>query len=434
MNKFFLSILLIFLFSFSSFAKNSFFDGKQVSIPKVSAGDRNYSATMTLKPNSTPLKFEVIETLLIDDLGNSKTTYSDNVLYINAVNVGNKVFQATLKQIANDPLVFELESAVVLELPDTKKPTGIYVLSNRNSTSNIRDYDFVAGYTLRPHWSDLEIGDGQYDFSTIDDALTQLEAINKFLTLEVRPLSIPSHLSHKIETRWETSKGFKTGAPWDENFINRWKNFNLVLANHSLKLADGTSVRLADHPNLKQISAPIVGLSGIRERTGTLVQLPDYNRETFIQSILDSVHATIDVFPKQHHFISVFIMDDENLVQPLDEAIVEKLMEEFNYNDLPTLGFFQELLSDSGPKPELLGKLIIKYSEQTYIMFQALTSWTSSFMGHQDKVATGSPAVGIELGYNNYGASYVELYLSDIDNPLLADELRIWNNKLTSEK
>lgn len=433
MYKNFLSILLIFPFSFSSFAENSTFDGKQISITKVSAGEKNYSAKMTLIPNSLPLKFEVTETLLIDDLGNSKTTYSDKVLYINAVNVGNTVFQAYLKQIAITPLVFELESAVVLELPNTPQPTGIYVLSNRNSSTNIRDYDFVAGYTLRPHWSDIEIGDEQYDFSSIDDSLTKLEAINKFLTLEVRPLSIPSHLAHIIETRWVTSSGFKTGAPWDENFINSWKKFNQALANHTLILADGTSVRLSDHPNLKQISAPIVGLSGIRERTGTLVQLPDYNRETFIQSILDSVHATIDVFPKQHHFISVFIMDDENLVQPLDEAIVESLMEEFNYNNLPTLGFFQELLSDDGPKPELLGQLLIKYKDLTYIMFQALTSWTSSFLDDQNKVASGSPAVGIELAYNNYSASYVELYLSDIDNPLLADELRIWNNKLTNK-
>ena len=40
-------------------------------------------------------------------------------------------------------------------------------------------------------------------------------------------------------------------------------------------MLDGTTVRLADHPNLETVSSGILGLGGVREMTGALVALPD---------------------------------------------------------------------------------------------------------------------------------------------------------------
>ncbi|NOR28881.1 MAG: hypothetical protein GQ540_10195 [Lutibacter sp.] len=72
-------------------------------------------------------------------------------------------------------------------------------------------------------------------------------------------------------------------------------------------------------------------------------------------------------------------------------------------------------------------------SDDTYIMFQALTSWTSPFTG-VDKVTSGNPATGIELGYTNYEARYYELYISDIDNESLWNDMRTWSTVLLNEQ
>jgi hypothetical protein len=73
-------------------------------------------------------------------------------------------------------------------------PTGIYVLGsarNNPATSrddrlgNIRDYDFVSGYTLRLFWSDLEPAPGQYEFGVLDEALQKLSVLGQGLNVEV---------------------------------------------------------------------------------------------------------------------------------------------------------------------------------------------------------------------------------------------------------
>jgi hypothetical protein len=168
----------------------------------------------------------------------------------------------------------------------------------------------------------------------------------------------------------------------------------------------------------------------VRELSGTLVSLSSYQRQRFVDSVISAVHASRDAFPSKFGFLALFRMDDADRDDPLDGAILDRLMTEFNGPGQPSLGFFQETLSDTGPKPEGLGALLAAAAPKTYIMFQALTSWTSPFTGH-DKVASGHPAVGIALGHATYGATYFELYVTDIDNPELTAELEAWNARLT---
>jgi len=318
-----------------------------------------------------------------------------------------------------------------IDTPSSTTPKGIYVLSNGNTTGNIRDYDFVSGFTLRINWGELEPSQGNYDYTTIDEAISKLQDINQKLTLEVLVFNTPQYVLDGAAETWSFSTG--SPVPWDTFGLNAWDTMAEALANHQVALADGTMVRLADHPTLESVDAPIMGLSGIRDTSGELVNLVSYTREKFINAISASVHSMRKAFPTKFGFIAAFKMDDADIVNPLDEAIVNQLMTEFNGSGQLTLGFFQELLSDVGPLPDTMGALLNMVASDTYIMFQALTSWTSPFTGG-DKVTSGNPATGIELGFTNYGARYYELYISDIDNESLWEDMRAWSEIILTEE
>lgn len=313
----------------------------------------------------------------------------------------------------------------------TDRPTGIYVLSNGNSIGNIRDYDFVSGLTLRFNWGEFETSQGIYDFSVIDDAIAELQTIDKKLTLELLVFDPPQYVLDNSET-WLFFSGSEMPLPWDSFALAAWDNLAVALANHLVPLEDGTMVSFSEHPTLETIATPIMGLSGIRELSGNLVNTDSYDRDLFLNGINQSVHSLRDVFPNKYAFMSAFGMDDDNLFEPLDEAIVDMLMTEFNNEGQLTLGLFQELLSDVGPTPDGVGRLLSLVSNDTYILFQALTSWTTPFTG-ENNVTSGNPTTGIELGFNNFGARYFELYLSDIDNQELWDDLRNWNEIIINE-
>ncbi|NOR28882.1 MAG: hypothetical protein GQ540_10200 [Lutibacter sp.] len=153
-------------------------------------------------------------------------------------------------------------------------PKGIYVLSNGNTTGNIRDYDFVSGFTLRINWGELEPSQGNYNYTTIDDAIAKLQDINQKLTLEVLVFNTPQYVLDSASETWNFSSG--SPVPWDAFGLEAWGNAAEALANHQVALADGTMIPLSEHPTLESVDAPVMGLSGIRDTSGKLVNLASY--------------------------------------------------------------------------------------------------------------------------------------------------------------
>lgn len=317
---------------------------------------------------------------------------------------------------------------------DIDGPRGIYVLGNGGGDlRNVRNVPFVEGFSLRIGWEQMERAEGVFDFSAVDEAVACLQSIGKKLTLEVSPLRPPAHVMAKVAESWYNPKaGSFVPVPWDPVVLASWRDFMAALAGHQVADAsrDGAPVRLAEHPTLETVDAPIPGLLGIRELSGTLVALPSYRRERFLEAVAAAVHASRDAFAMKFGFLALFRMDDTEPGDPLDRAVLDRLMAEFNGPGRPTLGFFQETLSDAGPRTDGLGALLAAAAPETYVMFQALTSWSQPFTG-QDSVASGHPATGIAFGYKNYGATYFELYVTDVDNPELQAELAEWNARLT---
>ncbi len=301
------------------------------------------------------------------------------------------------------------------------------------------DFDFVSGYTLRIVWSDLETWDAttqapRYDFSRIDTTLENLRRRGKRMTLELFVTQAPAYiLAQPNVATWlnpNPNQGGIQVVPWDATALHAYQALIQALANHTVA---GTSWRLADHPALESVDAPIIGLQGLRELSNTLINHPGYTREGFVQSVVDSVATSRNAFPLKFGFLAFFAMSDATSNPALDDAVYTRLTSEFNLPGKPSLGFFQETLSDLGPQPSTLGKILAKAAPETYVMFQALRPWTlKAGTPRPREIASATPLAGLELAWANYGATYVELYGADILNSDNTSGLRSWNTFLNA--
>ena len=358
-------------------------------------------------------------------------------------------------------LVFSLCQATNLTA-DILGPTGIYVLSSAQDNpstvtderlSNMRDYDFVDGYTLRMLWQDVDLGDGVYDFSAIDAAITQLQSNQHAtkLNLELLVLGPPQYIQDQATETWEHFKSGVVPVPWDPALQHGHANLIEALASHEVFDANtGQLMPLAQHSALEVTNASVPGINGIRDNFGStgltkLVDLPSYDRQLFVDTVAASVGRTRAAFDEKFGFLGYFSMndgEDSAFGESLNEALLDRLMTDFNNPGQPSLGLFQELLSDAQPNPAGgLGANLLAVSDETYIMFQALTSWLMPFTG-EGNVNSMNPATGIEFAYETYDAKFFEIYISDVDgavngavdsqgNPLI-DDLRFWHDLLAS--
>ena len=111
-------------------------------------------------------------------------------------------------------------------------PCGIFALGDtRYVVGEIAkfDYDFVAGYTLRVPWTDLETWDAGsqtavYNFTRIDNALEELRTRGKRMTLEIFISQVPNHVLTRLGTvTWNNPHptfGGTQVVPWDTNALS----------------------------------------------------------------------------------------------------------------------------------------------------------------------------------------------------------------------
>jgi hypothetical protein len=321
-------------------------------------------------------------------------------------------------------------------------PCGIFALGDtRYVPGEIAkfDYDFVAGYTLRVPWTDLETWDSGtqspvYNFTRIDSALEELRTRGKRMTLEIFISKVPNHVLTQAGTvTWNNPHpnfGGTQVVPWDTNALTAYAALMQALSNH---VVAGTSWRIADHPVLQSVDAAIVGLQGLREVSGVLVTHPAYTRDLFLEAVVQSVRLSRDAFPGKYGFLALFLMEDGVSSPSLDDTILARLLTDFNQPGKPTLGFFQETLSDTGPSASGVGALLATASPQTYTLLQALRPWTLNARDNgvrPAEIASATPLAGLERAWTQFGAAYVELYGADIINTANHEGLRRWSRFL----
>ncbi|MBC8038997.1 MAG: hypothetical protein H7Y06_00475 [Opitutaceae bacterium] len=287
---------------------------------------------------------------------------------------------------------------------------------------------------MRVPWGDIEslntvTQSPVYDFSRIDSTLEELRARGKRMTLEIFIHKVPDYvLGLPGVVTWSNphpTQGGPQVVPWDATALTAYQAMIQNLANHQVA---GTSWRVADHPSLQSVDASIVGLQGLRELSNTLVNHPDYTRERFIQGVVDAVAINRQAFVQKYGFLALFLMTDGIESPALDTSVYARLMTEFNVPGKPSLGFFQETLSDLGPRPDAVGQFLATAAPSTYLLFQALRPWKlREGETRPPEIASGTPVAGIEFAWANYGSTYVELYGGDILASENAEGLRAWN-------
>lgn len=335
---------------------------------------------------------------------------------------------------------FFLFIVISTKLSIYSQPKGIYVLDSNNGTfrdANIRNYSFVDGYVWRTSWSEIETSQGVYNYEGIDHIVKKLDAINKKLTILFGAYSVePSYITlNTVVTNYQFTNPINNttstrAVPYDSYLMQRFQLFLSNLANHKIySISTSSMVALKDHPVLANIATNIAGLGAIRnvngQNTSLNLTLPNYNRNTFVEAILSSMKIQTDLFPTKNVFIPFYKNVNDNINSPtLENYIKSELLSRFDGVQNPKISFWQENLAGytdistntfTGLPLTTFATPLLKLDNAAYTMFQMLQGWTTPFLDPK-KTANSTPFDAMCYAFNTYGASYFEIYVSDIDN------------------
>ncbi len=331
------------------------------------------------------------------------------------------------------------------------QPSGIYVLDNNQGTfrdANIRNYPFVKGFVWRTSWSDLETSQGVYNFAGLDHIVQRLDSVNKKLTILFGAYSIePAYIaSQPGVTTYQFTDPVATvtstrAVPYDSYLLQRFRLFLSALADHKIfSLSTGTMVALRNHPVLANIATNIPGLGAIRNVNGlnTSLQnvLPSYTRGKFVDSLTVSMKIQTDNFPTKNVFIPSYKNISDNTASPaLADLIKSALLINFDGVQNPKISFWQENLAGftdtathvfTGLPTTAFATPLLQLGNGAYTMFQMLQGWTTPF-ADPAKTANSTPFDAMCYAYKTFGASYYEVYVSDVDNMIYQQSFNNWD-------
>lgn len=338
------------------------------------------------------------------------------------------------------------------------RPQGLYILStavnNPNTPqddrlANIRDYDFVSGYTLRLFWSDIETSQGVYDFSVINAAINQLAPLNQALSLEIFTGEEPQYVRDGASATYLDHRGNVNPVPWDPFAQQRQAALYAALGDYVVQTS-GSPHALRDDPTLLSIDAAPAGLNfGVRDLNGAIRSHADYTQQRYIDAVATGVAASAAAFPHDLNFLAFFAFNDGQPGVPVDEQLIQRLAPLYNGPGQTELAFFIESLSDDGPIPQPNGmgpgnNLLDWTNLGGSTMIQALDSWLVHRPERDAQLDSLNPATGIELAHETYGTDFFELYIADVDGAAndaldaagrpIIDDLRHWNALLASPR
>lgn len=306
----------------------------------------------------------------------------------------------------------------------------------------------MDGFVWRTSWSEIETSQGVYNYDGIDHIIQKLDNINKKLTVLFGAYSLePSYIANQSGvTTYQFTDPISNitttrAVPYDAYLLQRFQLFLSSLANHQVySISTGTMVALKDHPVLSNIATNIAGLGAIRNVNGinTSLQtvLPNYTRTKFVNSLIASMKTQTDNFPTKNIFIPSYKNINDNITSPtLADYVKSQLLASFDGIQNPKISFWQENLAGftdtstnifTGLPTTTFATPLLNLGNGAYTMFQMLQGWTTPFLDPA-KTANSTPFDAMCYAYNTYGASYYEIYVSDIDNINYQSSFKDWS-------
>jgi len=144
---------------------------------------------------------------------------------------------------ANRTTQVSLEPKSTETNPDSSPVKGTYSLMKVEDLVNpsVLKLTFIEGVSIRIWWSEIESQEGKFDWSYLDNALTEVKKANKKAMLRVLPgINSPQWIYNKgIATMEYTGtdpshkktygKKLRAPVPWDETYIREWIKFVDIL-------------------------------------------------------------------------------------------------------------------------------------------------------------------------------------------------------------
>lgn len=175
-------------------------------------------------------------------------------------------------------------------------------------------------------------------------------------------------------------------------------------------------------------------MNGINTSLQTV--LPNYTRTKFVNSLIASMKTQTDNFPTKNIFIPSYKNINDNITSPtLADYVKSQLLASFDGIQNPKISFWQENLAGftdtstnifTGLPTTTFATPLLNLGNGAYTMFQMLQGWTTPFLDPA-KTANSTPFDAMCYAYNTYGASYYEIYVSDIDNINYQSSFKDWS-------
>jgi hypothetical protein len=214
-------------------------------------------------------------------------------------------------------------------------------------------------------------------------------------------------------------------VPWDENMLLAMQNLAQAESNF---MVDG--VALKNHPNVKQIDAPVGTANSIR-----LINLPkNYTADLYKQSVRRSIRIWADAYPDKHIYTGLFTVKDgtrtTSTTLSTADSLRDQLLQEFNGIDKSRINFFVEFWTGLSPVVNS-NTLLNAVKDQTSIMLQACGAWTGQDLpvwAHCKWIEPiDSPMLGFNHALGHLNVTYFEMYQDDLLNPNYTNQLEAAN-------
>jgi hypothetical protein len=325
----------------------------------------------------------------------------------------------------------------------TSPASGIFLLDNRqgsNRLSSLRylNRPWIDGFAWRMSWQAFDKGTTgpRYNFSSIDWAISKLQAMNKKLSLFLNVQEVPDYVRVDADELYGTKVPYweytaNTCVPWDQPSLEHYRNFLKALGSHLVydKISD-QYVPLRDHPTLGPIRAGVLGRAHVgRDQFGDLPTIPSYTREKYLQAVRNCLMAMQNQFPSKPIHVGFFSIADEIASPSLDSALLTMIDTTFDGVLRPHIGLFEECMT--GDRPTRNGiyglNLLSSNFRGSPILFQALGSWRDHSFGDWTP-GDDSPANGFRYGYYVYGCRYYEMYAEDLYHAPFQPTFQWWHD------